>query len=57
MMKIIFFIKPEYFNVSHDMLDKDIRSMFEMMKLNEREIKTTKEVLTLEIRALAVPSE
>jgi hypothetical protein len=28
-----------------------------MMKLNEREIKTTKEVLTLEVRALAVPSE
>lgn len=56
-LKVILFMKPEYINQNHERLNKDINGLLRMMMLDKREIETTKETLSLEVRVFAVASE
>jgi hypothetical protein len=50
-------MKPEYINKNHVKLDKEIKTLLEMMLLDKREINVTGEILDLEVKIFVVESE
>jgi len=56
-LSVVFFMKPEYINKNHVKLDKEIKTLLEMMLLDKREINVTGEILDLEVKVFVVESE